>query len=188
MADFDKVINYENFNASAHYNRGICLSNFKNYKEAKKAFQIAVKLNPKNELYYHTLGNCLRKLKKHKEAIQMYEKGKEIKKINESVNNILDKEEDKKDDNYNNIINDDKKYIFRKVKTVRETNKSSNKINHINVNHSINESGLVNHIKEVLKGESAKNLMNKLDFTKVTTMKNKLEIFNKNKKKIFNKK
>ena len=118
----------------------------------------------------------------------MYEKGKEIKKINESVNNILDKEENKKDDNYNNIINDDKKYIFRKVKTVRETNKSSNKINHINVNHSINESGLVNHIKEVLKGESAKNLMNKLDFTKVTTMKNKLEIFNKNKKKIFNKK
>ena len=30
--------------------------------------------------------------------------------------------------------------------------------------------------------------MNKLDFTKVPTMKNKLEIFNKNKKKIFNKK
>ena len=44
------------------------------YREAKKAFQFAVKLNPKNEIYYHTLGNCLRKMKKHKEAIEMYEK------------------------------------------------------------------------------------------------------------------
>ena len=95
MADFDAVIEYENYNASAHYNRGICLSNFKNFKEAKKAFQNAIKLNPKNDLYYHTLGNCLRKLKKHKEAIQMYEKGKEIKKLNDNNNkfNLLEKEE-----------------------------------------------------------------------------------------------
>ena len=176
MADFDAVIAYENYNASAHYNRGICLSNFKNFKEAKKAFQNAIKLNPKNDLYYHTLGNCLRKLKKHKEAIQMYEKGKEIKKINDNNNkfNLLEKEE--KEENEKNTKNTEyigeKKYILRKVKTTKETNK-------INKENSINESGLVNHIKEVLKGESVNKLMNKLDFTKAVTMKHKLEIFNK---------
>ena len=178
LADFDKVVKYENSNASAHYNRGICLSNFKNYKEAKKAFQNAVNLNPKNELYYHTLGNCLRKLKKHKEAILMYEKGKEIKKIKEHKN-FLKNEENEKESSFNNKNNDDyKNYCLRKVRTVREKSRP-------NFNYSINENSLFNHIKEVLKGESAKNLMDKLDFSKAVTMKNKLQMFNKNKIKIY---
>ena len=34
LADFDKVIKYENYNVSAY------LSNFKNYKEPKKEFEM----------------------------------------------------------------------------------------------------------------------------------------------------
>ena len=71
----------------------------------------AIKLNPKNDLYYHTLGNCLRKLKKHKEAIQMYEKGKEIKKLNDNNNKFnLEKEENEK--NNKNIEYSGEKKIF----------------------------------------------------------------------------
>ena len=172
LHDFEKVIKYDNFNASAHYNKGICLSNFKNYKEAKKAFQIAVNLNPKNELYYHTLGNCLRKLKKHKEAIQMYEKGKELKRLNDITNE--EKEKDSKD-NFSVISIRNNDGFLRRVKTVKETNKDNND----NSNNIINESGLVSHIKEVLKGESVNKLVNKLDFTKAVNMKHKLEKFNK---------
>ena len=137
---------------------------------------MSVNLNPKNDLYYHTLGNCLRKLKKHKEAIQMYEKGKEIKKLNDIVNNSeLEKkiEEDSKINNYNQ--EEAKNNIYRKTKTFKETNKT----NMDKIDNNINESGLVSHIKEVLKGKSVKNLINKLDFVKASTMKSKLEIYNK---------
>ena len=48
-----------------------------------------------------------------------------------------------------------------------------------NKDNSLNESGLVSHIKEVLKGESVNKLMKKLDFTKAASMKHKLEKFNK---------
>ena len=106
----------------------------------------------------------------------MYEKGKEIKKLNDNNNkfNLLEKEdkEENEKNNKNTEYIGEKKYILRKVKTTKETNK-------INKENSINESGLVNHIKEVLKGESVHKLMNKLDFTKAVTMKHKLEIFNK---------
>ena len=182
MADFDKVIYFEKFNASAFYNKGICLSNFKNYREAKKAFQFAVKLNPKNEVYYHTLGNCLRKMKKHKEAIEMYEKGKEIKKnkdnknINEQDLNINAEEDDLINkiniNNLNKINFENKNIIFRKTKTMKEINKC-------NIENNVNETGLVSHIKEVLKGDSINKLVKKLDFSKAVMMKHKLDKFNK---------
>ena len=108
----------------------------------------------------------------------MQEKGKEIKKINEHKN-ILENEENEKESSFNIKNNDNNKnYCLRKVRTVREKSRP-------NFNYSVNESSLVSHIKEVLKGESAKNLMDKLDFTKAVTMKNKLEMFNKNKIKIY---
>ena len=52
-------------------------------------------------------------------------------------------------------------------------------MNKNNNENTINESGLVNHIKEVLKGESVNKLMKKLDFSKAVNMKHKLERFNK---------
>ena len=58
-----------------------------------------------------------------------------------------------------------------KIEKVHKYLVQNNNINNNSIN--VNESGLVNHIKEVLKGESAKNLMNKLNFNKAVTMKNK---------------
>jgi len=120
-------------------------------------------LNPKNEVYYHTLGNCLRKMKKHKEAIEMYEKGKEIKmnKVNKNINEQNKNSNFEEDDliskininNLNQINLKNKNIIFRRAKTSKEVNKC-------NVESSINENGLVSHIKEVLKGDSINKLVN----------------------------
>ena len=71
----------------------------------------------------------------------MYEKGKKIKKINDNFNNNDEEDEKNNDTNFN----------LRKVKTVRERNIIN-----------INETGLVNHILEGLKGEFTKNLKIKL--------------------------
>ena len=139
-------------------------------------------MNPKNEVYYHTLGNCLRKMKKHKEAIEMYEKGKEIKKnkantnINEQNKNSNFEEDDLISkiniNNLNQINLKNKNIIFRRAKTSKEVNKC-------NVESSINENGLVSHINEVLKGDSINKLVNKLDLNKAVSMKYKLDKFNK---------
>ena len=112
----------------------------------------------------------------------MYEKGKEIKKnknnknINEQ-NQISNFEEDdlinKIDINNLNKINiQNKNIIYKKSKTSKEINKC-------NFENTINENGLVSHIKEVLKGDSINKLVKKLDFSKAVTMKHKLDKFNK---------
>ena len=200
MVDFDKVLKLENNNASAHYNKGICLSNFKKYLEAKKSFQNAVKLNPNNELYYSTLGDCLRKLKKHKEAIEMYDKGKEIKKL-KSADKIIINEDKKINSKRNFVKNINKKNINKNVNTnkivvfspekldaiikktrtnknfddLNEKDKIGNKINNVENNKNNNDDGLISQIKEVLNGNNTKDLLNKLDFSKVVNMKLKIK-------------
>ena len=62
--------------------------------------------------------------------------------------------------------------ILRKTKTMKEINKC-------NIENSVNETGLVSHIKEVLKGDSINKLVKKLDFSKAVKMKYKLDKFNK---------
>ena len=105
-------------------------------------------------------------MKKHKEAIEMYEKGKEIKKskdnkiINEqNLNEIIEEEDLINKININNLnkINfENKNIIFKRTKTTKEIN-----------------------IKEVLKGDSINKLVKKLDFSKAVMMKHKLDKFNK---------
>ena len=121
-------------------------------------------------------------MKKHKEAIEMYEKGKEIKKnkVNKNINEQNKNSNFEEDDliskininNLNQINLKNKNIIFRRAKTSKEVNKC-------NVESSINENGLVSHIKEVLKGDSINKLVNKLDLNKAVSMKYKLDKFNK---------
>ena len=120
-------------------------------------------------------------MKKHKEAIEMYEKEKEIIKNKDNEKDKNTQIEEVTEDNLINKINinyinkinfENKNYKFRKTKTIQETNKC-------NIENSINENGLVSHIKDVLKGDSINKLVKKLDFSKAVTMRHKLEKFNK---------
>ena len=119
-------------------------------------------------------------MKKHKEAIEMYEKGKEIKKNKDNKNNINEQNQIlgfEENDlinkiNINKIDFENKTIKYKKYKSTKEINKC-------NIENSINEAGLVSHIKEVLKGDSINKLIKKLDLKKAVTMKHKLDKFNK---------
>ena len=68
---------------------------------------------------------------------------------------------------------------MKKHKEAIEMYEKGKEINKCNFENTINENGLVSHIKEVLKGDSINKLVKKLDFSKAVTMKHKLDKFNK---------
>ena len=60
------------------FNKGVDFGKLKRYEEAIKAYEEAVKINPKNDDAWYNKGNGLARLKRYEEAIKAYEEAVKI--------------------------------------------------------------------------------------------------------------
>lgn len=75
---FDKVINLQNDNYSAWFNKGWALKRLSRYEEAVTFYDQGLKFNNNNYLAWFGRGNALKKLERYKDAIFSYNKALKI--------------------------------------------------------------------------------------------------------------